>query len=114
MPNKRPSAPWFSFLSDLDAQLGDDVDFHCIWPHLTPVALDECLAVQEPGPREVYHILQVAIATTFQLCQRQVVGFERPKLQPAPERENGNQPRLVAVRIGGNPYAGRSHLAGPR
>ena len=29
MPNERPAAPWFSFLSDLDAQLREDVDLHC-------------------------------------------------------------------------------------
>ena len=30
MPNDRPAAPWYSFLSDLDAQLNEDVDLHCI------------------------------------------------------------------------------------
>jgi hypothetical protein len=30
MPNERPAAPWFSFLSDLDAQLREDVDVHCM------------------------------------------------------------------------------------
>jgi hypothetical protein len=30
MPNERPAATWFSFLSDLDAQLREDVDVHCM------------------------------------------------------------------------------------
>lgn len=30
MPNERPAAPWFSFLSDLDAQLAEDVEVHCM------------------------------------------------------------------------------------
>src|ERR1017187_4222785 len=30
MPNERPAATWFSFLSDLDAQLREDVDLHCM------------------------------------------------------------------------------------
>jgi hypothetical protein len=30
MPNERPAATWFSFLSDLDAQLKEDVDVHCM------------------------------------------------------------------------------------
>jgi hypothetical protein len=30
MDNKRPSEPWFSFLTDLDAYLEEPTDFHCI------------------------------------------------------------------------------------
>src|SRR5512141_2304271 len=30
MPADRPSEPWFSFLTELDAQLDEPVDFHCI------------------------------------------------------------------------------------
>ena len=30
MPPDRPAEPWFSFLSELDAQLDAPVDFHCI------------------------------------------------------------------------------------
>ena len=30
MPNERPAPPWFSFLSDLDAQFGEDIDVHCM------------------------------------------------------------------------------------
>lgn len=30
MPADRPAEPWFSFLTDLDAQLDEPVDFHCI------------------------------------------------------------------------------------
>ena len=29
-PDARPSEPWFSFLTDLDAALEEPVDFHCI------------------------------------------------------------------------------------
>ncbi len=30
MPLDRPAEPWFSFLSDLDAELDQTADFHCI------------------------------------------------------------------------------------
>src|ERR1035437_2808104 len=51
----------------------------------------------------VHNILQIPVDTALQLCQRQVVCFECPELQPAPERENVNQSRLIAVRIAGDP-----------
>jgi hypothetical protein len=30
MPADRPAEPWFSFLTELDAQLDEPADFHCI------------------------------------------------------------------------------------
>ena len=30
MPRERPSEPWLSFLTDLDAALDEPADFHCI------------------------------------------------------------------------------------
>jgi hypothetical protein len=30
MPSDRPAEPWFSFLTDLDSQIDEPADFHCI------------------------------------------------------------------------------------
>ena len=83
MPNERPAEPWFSFLSDLDAQLEEDVDVHrmggfVVSQHYGFTRATADLDVLGVIPVRAAHEIEALAGKGSPLHRKHRVYFERP------------------------------------